>query len=79
MTKARRKHRLSGNPGGQEGEITSQDYVPEYYWEVRGLYVYRVHKQVRAKRFAPTECDGAPPIPLQNLEVYRTTVPDKLF
>ena len=34
---------------------------------------------MRTKMFAPTECDDAPPVPLQNLEVYRTTIPDKIF
>ncbi len=66
-----------GESGGQEDEVTVQDFVPEDYWEVRGLYIYRVHKKMRTKTFAPTECEDAPPIPLQNLEVYRTTIPDK--
>ena len=38
-----------------------------------------MHKKLRTKTFAPTECDDAPPVPLQNLEVYRTTIPDNIF
>ena len=68
-----------GESGGQGDEVTTQDFIPEDYWEVRGLYIYRVHKKMRTKTFAPTECDDAPPVPLQNLEVYRTTIPDKIF
>ena len=33
----------------------------------------------RTKCFAPTLCDEEPPVPLQNIEVYRTTIPDKWY
>ncbi len=59
-------------PGGSEPP-------PKDYWEQRGLFIYRVHVVPRTRCFAPTLCDEEPPIPLQNIEVYRTTIPDSWY
>jgi hypothetical protein len=60
-------------PGGNEPPILKD------YWEQRGLFIHRVHEVPRTMRFAPTLCDEEPPIPLANIEVYRTTIPDKFY
>ena len=47
------------------------------FFESSGHYIYRHHRQPRTTMFAPTECDDPPPLPLQNIEIYRETFPDK--
>ncbi len=59
--------------GGSEQRLTKD------YWERRGKYIYRVHVVPRTTCFAPTLCDDEPPIPLVNIEVYRTTIPDGFY
>ena len=47
----------------------------EDYWEVRGLYLYRVHVKPRATRYSPFELSEMPPWNLENIYIFRITEP----
>ena len=55
------------------------DAVPEIapdeedYWEVRGLYLYRVHVKPRTTRYSPFELSEMPPWNLENIDGFRIT------
>ena len=47
----------------------------EDYWEVRGLYLYRVHLKPRTTRYSLFELSEMPPWNLENIDIFRTTEP----
>ncbi len=68
----------SDDPAVEESGGNEQNPVQDH-WERSGKYIYRVHVVPRTTCFAPTLCEDEPPVPLENIEVYRTSMPDEFY
>ena len=59
-----------------EGDLERTKEEETDSWLIRGDYVVRIHRQPRIHMFAPADSIDPPPIPLDRIDVIRTTVTD---